>query len=357
VHSGPASYAVHRSDDGGDTWSQTAAFPNPRVALAVDTGDSDSAWTAGKWGVYRTSDEGAHWWLSIAPGGQREFLSLALSQADPSHVYAGDDHTAVVRSVDGGGSWTAIGSAGLPLGSGYGITALAVDPGSPDRLFAGTDGGGVYEIELVAPENDLPPSITGLAQVPQRLTCEPGGWRNVSDPFGFEWRRDGNLVGAGQQYTVTDPDAGAAIECVVTGSSAGGVLAVASEAVVVEPDPTPGPSGSQNPPPTSQPEPVPEVPSAPALRRPRPRSLAPPLVSGRPAAGATLRCSAGRWRSASAFAFGWTRNGRRIRGAATSRYRVRAADSGKRIGCVVTATGPGGRARAIAKPVRVRRRK
>jgi len=49
------------------------------------------------------------------------------------------------KSADRGGTWSVVTNSGLTSS----ISALAVDPKNPNHLFAGTNGGGVFEITLV----------------------------------------------------------------------------------------------------------------------------------------------------------------------------------------------------------------
>jgi hypothetical protein len=49
-----------------------------------------------------------------------------------------------MRSMDGGVTWHALPTTGLSSG----VSALAFDPRNPNYLFAGTGGGGVFEITL-----------------------------------------------------------------------------------------------------------------------------------------------------------------------------------------------------------------
>src|SRR5262249_18190892 len=62
---------------------------------------------------------------------------LAVDPLTPTTLYAGTSGSGVFKSIDGGGSWSAV-NAGLtnPL-----VTALAIDPQSPSILYVGTNGG------------------------------------------------------------------------------------------------------------------------------------------------------------------------------------------------------------------------
>ncbi|SDC89628.1 family 43 glycosylhydrolase [Nocardioides lianchengensis] len=83
-----------------------------------------------------------------------------------------------------------------------------------------------------------------------------------------------------------------------------------------------------------------------------PSATALPVVSGSAVVGQQLAATTGRW-SVDGLSFGyqWLRDGAAIRGATASRYRLAAADVGRRISVQVTAragSGPAGVARSVA---------
>jgi hypothetical protein len=54
----------------------------------------------------------------------------------------------LVGSTDGGKTWNGVTATGLTSA----IGVLAFDPQGPDHLFAGTLGGGIFELNLVSSE-------------------------------------------------------------------------------------------------------------------------------------------------------------------------------------------------------------
>ena len=78
-------------------------------------------------------------WISAGPESAL-ITALALDPAAPSTLYAGTDESGVFKSIDSGGSWTAVNDG---LGT-LQITALAVSSQTPGTLFAGTADSGVY---------------------------------------------------------------------------------------------------------------------------------------------------------------------------------------------------------------------
>ncbi len=93
-------------------------------------------------GWFRSADGGATWAKLDLPGDPFQFNLLGV---DPQGTlyYAGAAEV-LVRSMDGGATWNALPTAGLSSV----VSVLAFDPLNPNHLFAGTGGGGVFEITL-----------------------------------------------------------------------------------------------------------------------------------------------------------------------------------------------------------------
>jgi uncharacterized repeat protein (TIGR01451 family) len=85
------------------------------------------------------ADAGIGRWTSYGPEGGLVNV-VAVDPQTPTRLYAGTDG-GVFRRVNGGASWTAV-STGVtdPF-----VAALAVHPQSPTTLYAGTRGGGVFQ--------------------------------------------------------------------------------------------------------------------------------------------------------------------------------------------------------------------
>ena len=65
-----------------------------------------------------------------------------LLGVDPQGTLYARVTAGLVRSMDGGATWNALPTAGLSSEVGV----LAFDPQNPNHLFAGTGGGGVFEM-------------------------------------------------------------------------------------------------------------------------------------------------------------------------------------------------------------------
>jgi len=94
-------------------------------------------------GAYRSGDGGASWAKLELPGDPNSGL-VGIDQQGSVYVWAWSPYT-LFRSQDGGVTWNAMPTTGLPPLS---ISVLAFDPQDANHLFAGTGGAGVFEIKL-----------------------------------------------------------------------------------------------------------------------------------------------------------------------------------------------------------------
>ncbi len=173
-----ASYgaAVYRSDDDGRSWRDpdslsltlTNRFVRPLIAVPGESGHL-LAGTGN--GVFESMD-GAQTWTPRSTGLPTllSVRALALGPGAPLRVFAGSDSSGVFRSDDGGLTWAAK-SVGLlsPF-----VHAILVDAVNPLVVYAGTDSGVVKSTnagDLWTPiRNGLPllASVRDLVQDPSR---------------------------------------------------------------------------------------------------------------------------------------------------------------------------------------------
>jgi photosystem II stability/assembly factor-like uncharacterized protein len=152
-YGGPGS-GVHRSTDGGETWTRIGA-PLPssdsepgRIGVVFGRDNPDRAYVITNdlvgtlTGFFVSDDAGASWTrpmtgepaLDAADGGFAWWFGrLWVDPADANHVFSAG--VPMMESLDGGSSWT----------TGTGIHAdqhaLAFDPHRPGRVYVGNDGG------------------------------------------------------------------------------------------------------------------------------------------------------------------------------------------------------------------------
>jgi hypothetical protein len=160
----PGNTGIWKSTDGGSTWtdlttgiSTTAAFsdlamdPANHLILYAAVGDPNGSDPAN--GLYETTDGGTTWSRAgnFPTGSDANVgrVDVALSAANPSVIYATIAHSGsnaslyeMLRSTDGGSTWSVLSSAPNFMGSfgDYNI-ALAVDPSNASTVYAGGQAG------------------------------------------------------------------------------------------------------------------------------------------------------------------------------------------------------------------------
>jgi photosystem II stability/assembly factor-like uncharacterized protein len=81
-------------------------------------------------------------WKQIDPEGG--FVdSLAINPQSPDTIYAGTTWGGVFKSTNGGRNWNAM-SSGL---TNLDIWSLAINPQSPDTIYAGTEGSSTFKTQ------------------------------------------------------------------------------------------------------------------------------------------------------------------------------------------------------------------
>ena len=147
----PSASGLWRSTDGGVTWKELAADPanglpaRPygRIALAFAPSEPDTVYAfieSPDSGLFISHDGGLRWergdksqWMVWRPF---YFANLIVDPQDAKRVYKTDG--SLILSEDGGHSFTAIGGF---VGMHGDVHDVFVDPGSPQHVYAGDDGG------------------------------------------------------------------------------------------------------------------------------------------------------------------------------------------------------------------------
>lgn len=121
VYAGLAAGGVLRSDDHGATWAPTGTVPDPVRALAVSPHESGTLYAGTKPPALYVSQDGGKsweerpalrakrrwWWFSPAEKPMLPYVQgLALSPTDPDVIMVGIELGAVMRSDDGGATWS-----------------------------------------------------------------------------------------------------------------------------------------------------------------------------------------------------------------------------------------------------------
>jgi photosystem II stability/assembly factor-like uncharacterized protein len=132
---------AHRSVDGGKTWRKAGLPRSPVLALAVDPEDTAVVYAGTDAGLSKSTNAGATWQPLQGVLDDVRIEALAVDPEYPRTVIAGTDQ-GVFWSTDGGDRWRRF--THLPPRT---FDALAVDR-SAGLLYAGANGGGIYELEL-----------------------------------------------------------------------------------------------------------------------------------------------------------------------------------------------------------------
>src|SRR5262249_39058384 len=137
--------------DGAASWTAVntglpaLSFDTFLSALAIDPRTPSTLYALGTLhatsGVlFKSTDSGANWTATISTGLRPGGLPLAINPVTPSTLYAGTFGEGVLKTTDGGMSWTAVNT-----GPTTDFLALAINPVTPSTLYAGTFGEGVLK--------------------------------------------------------------------------------------------------------------------------------------------------------------------------------------------------------------------
>ena len=166
---------VYVSHDGGSTWfpanDATSAEANVIGLVVVDPATVYAA--TGNTGVLKTVDGGASWSaLPLPLHGNLAALSVAIHPQQPETVYAGVRFGGLWRSMDAGQSWQLAGAGLNPEAS---ISSIVFDPTDPAVMFVADRMSGVYrstdggQTWLVVNEGLRTRAVNALAFTPDGL--------------------------------------------------------------------------------------------------------------------------------------------------------------------------------------------
>jgi photosystem II stability/assembly factor-like uncharacterized protein len=133
---------VVKTTNGGANWSAIDnGWPTSAEAraLAIDLVTPSTLYAGTSGGTILKTIDGGDSWSTKSLGNLSIVLSLAIDPVTPTTLYAGTT-MGVFKSTDGGDNWTTLNSGLTNLV----VRALAIDPANPTTLYAGTDGGGVF---------------------------------------------------------------------------------------------------------------------------------------------------------------------------------------------------------------------
>ncbi|HEY1713593.1 MAG TPA: hypothetical protein VGG07_11860 [Solirubrobacteraceae bacterium] len=331
-------YQWQRSTNNGNTWSSIAAATSNtytlgvgdegaivRIQVTVSNPDATVSASSNPTATVGGSPPSNNSLPTIRGIAQR-----GNTLSSTTGAWAGTGNTFTLqwqRSADNGTTWTNITGA-----TGVSYTIQAPDESDVLRLMvtaANPDGGASAASSASAtviaspPVNTAAPVVTGTPQRTAILNATSGSWTGAGVTVAYQWQRSADsgttwtdIAGAIRAaYTVAAGDEGDVVRVLVTATDADGSVAAGSA-------PTPLIQGDP------------------------PISVAAPVVLGTPSLGGTLSTDNGSWTPVGdtlALTYAWQRgdatNGySTIAGATGATYTTVAADVGKNIRLIVTAT-------------------
>ena len=164
---------LFRQAAGEDRWQPiTKGLPEPASiqALTVHPSRRDVIFAGTQDGVYRSVDGGASWQRTDFPR-DLQVWSVTVHPRDERVVYAGTSPIGVLRSEDGGDTWTRLSNAVQPeritMGFACRVMRIAVVPGPPDELYAGLEvAGAMRSLDGGEHWSDCSADLVALAERP-----------------------------------------------------------------------------------------------------------------------------------------------------------------------------------------------
>lgn len=144
----PAQALAYRSTDEGVTWTAVTGLAREVLSVARSSGAGLALYAGvdapiGEAGLFRSLNHGTSWQAIVTGDVSGPVTAIAVDPANPQRLFVAyrlANGAEVLRSVDGGATWTSVWSA-LPTTD---VTALIVDPSNSLRIFAGTSTQGVF---------------------------------------------------------------------------------------------------------------------------------------------------------------------------------------------------------------------
>ncbi|OIO52681.1 MAG: hypothetical protein AUJ19_00550 [Parcubacteria group bacterium CG1_02_58_44] len=140
VYIGTADDGLFYTYDGGESWQQPAQVSNGRVSsVAVSPKNKCIVFAAYGNRLIRTEDCSRTWEVVyLDPRQERSLTSVQVDRADPNQIWVSTDGGDVLRSSDGGRSWTSVQTLKGP------VVELALNAADGRRIMAATKGDGLW---------------------------------------------------------------------------------------------------------------------------------------------------------------------------------------------------------------------
>jgi photosystem II stability/assembly factor-like uncharacterized protein len=151
---------VFKSTDSGSFWGELTFPQRDASVIAIDPQNSNTIYAGGVGTLFKSTDGGMSWIASGSglPADKNGVTAIVINPRDTNTLYlatngSGFDscsipcsgfNDGVFRSIDGGTTWTDV-NEGMTTTH---VSSLVMDPQNPDRLYAGTQGAGVFTIDF-----------------------------------------------------------------------------------------------------------------------------------------------------------------------------------------------------------------
>ena len=140
-------------------------------SIVVHPADPNVVYVGTQDGPYRSIDRGAHWERLGFPDEGKVVWSLLFHPRDSKIMYLGAAPTAVYKSENSGDTWRRLPNAKQPerveMGFATRVIRMAADPSSPDEVYAAIEVGGVMRsLDGGASWSDCSADLLKLAERP-----------------------------------------------------------------------------------------------------------------------------------------------------------------------------------------------
>jgi len=144
--------------------SNTGLFASDVTGVAISGTTGSGLIAASSGGIFTSSDQGLSWSMSSTPSAGMPIRGVWSHPAVANLAFASTVGGELLRSVNGGQSWTSI----IPAGQYYAIFTVVADPMNPKRLLAGVTG--IHNPTAILESNDY-----GLTWVGRALANSSNG--------------------------------------------------------------------------------------------------------------------------------------------------------------------------------------
>ncbi len=140
---------VWRQSSLGGTWQRIPASALPvdyALAATPDPNVANRLWVGAWFDLYQSGDDGSTF---TDDGVSKSEFAFAFDPTNTSVVYAGTQEGGLYKSTNGGMTWSPSNGSIVPwltpAGTFIDVRQVVVDPGSPQTVYLGTNGGGVFK--------------------------------------------------------------------------------------------------------------------------------------------------------------------------------------------------------------------